>query len=172
VTNPENRKDFILAGETGADINYHDITPDWERYAYGLAGDSINIDLNADNLADISIKYATFSGTDNYITQTTVSSLNGAEFSLSPKNLYDTINAFSSWSSSTSLLSFTKIDFSTNDTSLSGLWISKLDKYLGVKISKNGQITYGWIRMSLLVNPATVYVQDIVVKDFACRKPE
>ncbi len=166
------KKDFILAGEMGNSIYYDNISPDWERYAYGLTGDSIVIDINNDNTTDVSIKYATISAANSYTTQTTVSALNGALFSLSPKNLNDTIHSSSSWSSSTSLLSFTKIDFATSDTSVSGPWISKTDKYLGIKITKNGQVMYGWIRMSLLVHPVTVYIQDIIVKDFACMQPD
>ena len=173
VTNPtKEKKEFILAGEKGDGIYYHDITPDWIRYAYGLIGDSINIDMNDDNAVDICIKYSTITSSSSYITQTSVNCLNGAMFSLSPKNMNDTINAPSSWSSTISLLSFTKIDFATSDTTVSGPWISTSDKFLGVKVMHNGKATYGWIRMDLIIHPATVYVQEITVKDFAWRNSE
>ena len=166
----DKKKDFILAGETGSDISYHDINPDWDRYAFGIAPDSINLDINDDQLTDVSIRYSTFSGGSSYIAQTTVNCFNNASISLAPKNQGESIYRYSSWSTSISILGFTKIDFTVSDTSSSGAWISTLDKYLGVKIFQNGRTSYGWIRMSLLVHPATPYVQQIIVKDFACRK--
>ena len=166
----DNKKKFILAGERGVDISYYDINPDWNRYAYGLAPDSLNIDINNDHITDVSIRYASTIGASNYIVQTTVSCYHGASFSLAPKNRNDTINENSSWSTSNSILGFTKIDFTTADTTSSGAWISTTDKYLGVKVFKNGRTSYGWIRMSLFVNPATIYIQQVMVKDFAFRK--
>jgi hypothetical protein len=164
------RKDFILAGETGDDIKYTDINPYWNRYAYGLSPDSINIDINGDHLTDISIRYSTLSSSSAYSVQTTVSSFNGAYYLDEPKDSNEIISASSGWINSTSILAFTKIDFSANDTSVSGSWISKKDKFLGVEVSKHGRKIFGWIRISLLIHPETVYIQQVIVKDFACMK--
>jgi len=163
--------DYILAGDDGSGISYHDIHPDWDRYAYGLAGDSIVLDINADQVNDISIKYSTGTSASQYVAQTTVTCLNNASVSLAPKNQGDTISSTSGWTSAPSLLCYTKIDFASGDTSLLGQWHSVKDKYLGVRIVKNGITRYAWIRMTLLVHPATVYVQEIIVKDFGYRRP-
>jgi len=169
--NPENtRKDFIIAGKTGDDVLYTDINPDWDKYAYGLSPDSINVDVNQDHVADISIRYSTSSSTSGYTVQTSVSAYNGAYFSPEPINLNDEINSLSGWINTTSLLAFTKIDFASSDTSVSGAWISKQDKYLGVQVTEHGRKTYGWIRISIFIHPETIYIQQVVVKDFACQK--
>ena len=164
------RHNFILAGETGSGIYSQDLFHDWEAYAYEIAGDSICLDINRDFLKDVCVKYTTVSAANSYIAQTTVTCLNGAAISIDPKMANDSIYKFSSWSTSLAIMEFTKIYFATNDTSSSGAWISKVDKFLGVKIRTNGRITYGWIKMSSLVHPATVYVQKICVKEFACQK--
>ena len=164
------RKDFILAGETGTGIYSRDLIPDWEAYAYGIAGDSISMDINRDFVPDVRIQYNTISATNSYIVQTSLYCLNGAAISIEPKIENDSVHKILSWSASPSILGFTKIDFITNDTTSSGAWISSTDKFLGVKITVNGRITYGWIKMSLLVHPATVYVQKICVKEFAGQK--
>lgn len=163
------RKDFILAGETSTDVYYHDIVPDWEKHGFGLINDSVNIDINNDNKVDVCIRYTTFLSSSEYDQQTTVDCYNGASVSLTPKNLNDTIGVSSAWTSSTAILCYTKIDLATNDTTFIGQWHGVNNKYIGVKIRKGNRLTFGWIRMSLLVPPSIVYVQQIIVKDFGCR---
>ena len=167
---PETRENFIFSGEKGPGIYYHDINPDWEKHGFGLFNDSLNIDLNADGIPDVSIKYTTFLSGTEYDQQTSVSCLNGARISLAPKNQGDTIGYNSSWTTTASVLCYTKIDFATSDTAYTGVWKDTHDKYLAVKIIKNNRVLFGWIRMSLLVPPEIVYIQQIIVKDYAWKE--
>jgi hypothetical protein len=169
LSTSQKAKDFILAGEQSSDIHYNDFNPDWDRYAFGINKDSLNIDINHDNTIDLSIQYSTFAPVNEYDVQTTVVCYNGSSICLLPKNFNDTINSHSSWQSSTALLCFTKIDFITSDTTNTGPWTGIQDKYLGVKVLKNGRNQFGWIRISLPVHPQTIYIQEVSVKEFGCR---
>ncbi len=164
------RKESIVTGETGDHIYYRDIDPDWEKHGFGLLNDSLNIDVNGDYIPDVSIQYTSFLSGTEYEQQTSVSCMNGAFISLAPKNQGDVIDAYSEWTSSASLLCFTKINFISSDTTYTGSWNGISDKYLGVRIRKNRPSLFGWIKMSLLVPPSIVYVQQVIVKEYACQK--
>ena len=164
------KTDFIVAGERDDGITYTDINPDWEKHGFGLYNDSVNIDLNNDNITDASFHYITVLSGSEYDQQTSVNCYNGAEISVTPKNEGDTINTLSGWSTPGALLCFTKIDFVSSDTTYTGQWNGVQDQYIGIRVIQNGRRLYGWIRLSVLVPPAIVYVQQIIVKDFACRK--
>ncbi len=161
-------KAILLGGKTGHGIIYHDINPDWEKHGFGLFNDSLNIDIDSDGTNDISIKYTTFLSGTEYDQQTSVSCLNGSAISPFPKNFGDTICVSPAWTNSDALLCYTKIDFAANDTSQTGDWKDTHDKYLGIKIIKNSRALFGWVRMSVLVPPEIVYIQQIIVKDYAC----
>jgi hypothetical protein len=164
------KKDFILAGERSSQTRYYDLNPDWDRYAFGLAGDSINLDINADSVPDISIKYSTLAIASTYTTQVTAKSLHGTKYTAVPVKPGDAIDAHSSWTTSTTLLGFAKIDFATSDTTFTGDWISTEDQFIGVSLVKNNRNFYGWIRISVFVHPVTIYLEEIRVKDFCCQR--
>ncbi|MCX6291970.1 MAG: hypothetical protein NT126_09440 [Bacteroidetes bacterium] len=162
--------DYIVAGDAGPELYYYDLNPDWEKHGFGLFNDSVNLDINGDHVVDISFKYTTYISGTEYDQQTSVSSFNGSAVSVMPKNISDTIDASSAWTTSPALLCFTKINMITPDTAYTGPWQGVENHYIGIKIIQNGQTVYGWVRMSVLIRPAIVYIQQIIVKDFACRR--
>jgi hypothetical protein len=172
LVSPVKKTDFIVAGDNGAGISYYDLIPDWEKHGFGLINDSISIDINNDSIVDASFHYITIVSGSEYDQQTSVNCYNGAEISIAPKNAGDTIHSSSGWSAIGALLCFTKINFASSDTTYSGPWNGVDDHYIGIKVTKNRHVLYGWIRISVLVPPAIVYVQQIIVKEFACRKLE
>lgn len=45
-----------------------------------------------------------------------------------------------------------------------GNWINVVDKYIGVRVKKNGNYYYGWIRMDVDATPTFVKIKDYCVK--------
>jgi hypothetical protein len=132
-------------------IVYTDLVPDSQMYKCATSYYKyIPIDLNKDSIFDIRVA---LSQGDHSI-YVSVIPVNNAAIIKSKLNINAAIGDFSSWATTSYLIA-------------SGYWNQSyfvFNKFFGVKINKNGQSYYGWIRLD--------YINDfgcskITIRDFA-----
>lgn len=144
-------------------IAYSNLEPDSIfKTSYGGPVDGsnyLNLDINGDAINDVAIiihySYGDQSASVQPLNNTAIIYDAGYADTL---NIFDTISAFSNWS--TEQLSLTYLN--TYNSQLAGKWADVNNKFLGVRFVDGSNVFYGWVRLE--VKGPNI---EITVKDFA-----
>ena len=159
---------MMFSATTHAQIVYTDVNPDQT-----ITG-TYNLDLNNDGVTDFVIAHSTANGicntTSHYIRVTPSGSNQVADYATASatKMSINTLvsSATLTWSSTANQLmaSYRNLTMKCIYPHWvgSGQWYNAVDGYLGLKLIKNGNTYYGWVRMS-----AITLAHGFIVKDYA-----
>ncbi|HYV95202.1 MAG TPA: T9SS type A sorting domain-containing protein [Chitinophagales bacterium] len=159
----------LLAGSKLADaqIVYTDVNPD------AVSLNSVySLDLNNDGLVDYWITTYLYSSTGTETGYVYVSPVDnnevanvenypGAQIEFYPAvlNAGDNIDPQLKWDDmSSQTLAYFSLSFTSGYRYTSGNWISQEKKYLGLRFNFNGELHYGWVRLSVSseASPCTI----------------
>jgi hypothetical protein len=142
------RNKYIIAGEKGGCIIYHDFNPDLEVTADTKIGsiDTLSIDLNGDNIKDITLKSTDTTKAEIIPLKSTIISGEFREVSynyfgyITKYNISDKIEN-KNWSPRNITLAFSLLDRP---------WYNSDHQYMGVCFVNGKDTIFGWVCLSLI----------------------
>ena len=147
----------ISAGQTlGTGIYYADIQDTSISFNYPSSQGEIVLDLNGDQVADFKLTFYGSASPGHSLAGSHLIPLNQNAIVVSPSNTdwADTLTEASTissglvWSSDTCLL-YSFSNFYQGSSSSAGLWNNVNDRYIGTRITLNGNSLWGWIRFRI-----------------------